>query len=695
MHPCCRFYDDYNTYKNRCKIDDTFGYSALFETDDVIEPLDVMVAEGPVNDEFLGISTDNDDIEKETEELDSVKKYQYIYNKSLFMSEKYPEITVAPGEGQIPIDTLKDHDWDIKCFPHLHNFDGSNGLFQEREVKLTEQYYFIQRICNKEKRFSKCSPYVYAAVANLEKKRIQSNLSLCGTRGKAVSSDSTANKYEINDAFRSLENVNNTPKFWQKKKYELLAKIDNLGPFHIFFTLSCADLRWNANFAAILLDIGYHIKYKVLDDDIIIEAKTENGEWQSLDDILKSEVGKTHHELIRGNVIIATRYFQHRVKSFLNKIVLNNKNPLSVKHYSYRVEFQERGAGHIHGTLWLDMNKLENLVISENGCLKLKDEKCAKESPFKGIKVAFNKLKLREHLDKQDQRCLTSLIDSFSSVSLHPGSVGKDVAIIASSVNKHHHTKTCHKYNGTCRFEYSKPPSPYTIVAQPSPDKIDTKLMAKYKKIIDSVRNITNDTATINEIMAEYDKEKESIDEYKKNKAKRIKAVCKLAGVEYKEYLKALSTTKSGNKIILSRDIDETYINPYNVEWLRSWDGNMDIQFVLDYFAVVTYVTEYYLKPDSGTMEVLNAAVKQCDSSNLKERMKAAANKFLSHRQIGEAEAIYRLIPSMTLAYSSITCQWVATGKKASMKRIFSVPFTNARNSCLLVVFNLNSIRII
>ena len=156
--------------------------------------------------------------------------------------------------------------------------------------------------------------------------------------------------------------------------------------------------------------------------------------------------------------------------------------------------------------------------------------------------------------------------------------------------------------------------------------------MAEYRNIINLVQNVTDDKSQMDTIIRMYDKESETIDEYNENKIKRIKAVCNLAGVDYTKYLKALSTTKYGYKIILSRDIDETYINPYNVEWLRAWDGNMDIQFVLDYFAVVTYVTEYYLKPDGGTMAILNDALKQCESSNIKEQMKAVANKFLSHR---------------------------------------------------------------
>ena len=90
----------------------------------------------------------------------------------------------------------------------------------------------------------------------------------------------------------------------------------------------------------------------------------------------------------------------------------------------------------------------------------------------------------------------------------------------------------------------------------------------------------------------------------------------------------------------------------------------MDIQIVLDYFAVITYVTDYYAKDDNGTMEIIKATLAQTDSKDLKERMRIITNTFLTHRQMGEAEAVYRLLPSMLLKKSNVACQWVSLGTK-------------------------------
>ena len=145
----------------------------------------------------------------------------------------------------------------------------------------------------------------------------------------------------------------------------MIARLDNLGPFQLFFTLSCADMRWSENFAAILLERGYEISYEnsTTDEDgymkTDIRARQPGQNWKPLKQFIEEDIEESLHELVRGT---ATRYFEHRVKQFLNKIMMGKNNHMYVKYYTYKVEFQDRGAGHVHGTLWLGLNKIENLM---------------------------------------------------------------------------------------------------------------------------------------------------------------------------------------------------------------------------------------------------------------------------------------------------------------------------------------------
>ena len=60
----------------------------------------------------------------------------------------------------------------------------------------------------------------------------------------------------------------------------------------------------------------------------------------------------------------ATLTFNHRVKMFIKNIVMSKGSPMPIQYYSYKVEFALRGAGHIHGVLWMDW---EQLMKSEDG----------------------------------------------------------------------------------------------------------------------------------------------------------------------------------------------------------------------------------------------------------------------------------------------------------------------------------------
>ena len=463
----------------------------------------------------------------------------------------------------IPKDILSENEWDIKAFPHLHNADGSNGKDQERKVRLTDQNYFIQRICNKEKRFARSPAYMYAAVAFLEKKQLQRNINLANTRGKEVMDENGRKSYILEDGYRVLDNIKNTPRYWKQAKYEMIAKLDNLGPFHLFFTLSCADMRWEENFGAILQDTGWDVRYTLTQDDEgnwdnVVEAKKNSeDDYKPIKLFIEEDIEETVHDLVRDNVLTATRYFQHRVKQFIKTIIMGKNNDMNVKYYTYKVEFQDRGAGHIHGTLWLSMDKIEQITV-DNG-----------EKPFANLKRAFKKFRNNDNLNNDEINCVQTFIDRYTTVSIHELSVGKEVAKIAKEVNKHHHTKTCRKHGSTCRFNYPKYPSPNTIVVQPcqvkDPKEKDA-LLAKYQTILRKVKIILEDENEIKKIMEKYDKQIESKTELRKNIEKRIREVVDVAGVEYDEYIEALSTSRAGYTVVQQRDLDEIYINSYNSE---------------------------------------------------------------------------------------------------------------------------------
>ena len=121
-NPYYKFFDDFNTFQNRCRITDPTGYSVIFQ-DDVNEDLPLIDGkqlnelvdelEKEKNEEDDEDTGEKDEIELRTK--DPIKKFQFIYSESLCMTSKYPEISrssdrtrieVAPGEGQVPRDIM-------------------------------------------------------------------------------------------------------------------------------------------------------------------------------------------------------------------------------------------------------------------------------------------------------------------------------------------------------------------------------------------------------------------------------------------------------------------------------------------------------------------------------------------------------------------------------------------------------------
>ena len=89
-----------------------------------------------------------------------------------------------------------------------------------------------------------------------------------------------------------------------------------------------------------------------------------------------------------------------------------------------------------------------------------------------------------------------------------------------------------------------------------------------------------------------------------------------------KNYEDLLSISFRGFSMVHKRDIDEIFINNYNKEWILNWNSIMDIQITLDFYAIITYISDYYMKDDSGTMEFLKAAIKETENESFKERLK-------------------------------------------------------------------------
>ena len=175
--------------------------------------------------------------------------------------------------------------------------------------------------------------------------------------------------------------------------------------------------------------------------EISLHKKDERIIDKTLDQFLSEDVNESLHEMIRTNVLSATRNFHHRVNSFKKDVMMRRNNDMKIKFISYSVEFQGRGAAHIHGTLWLDMKNIERLPI------------------FNGehfLSTAFQKLREDVVLSSEEKEAISKFTDLFITCSTNPHIFKKRTIDIAKAVNHHHCTRSCKKYEDKCRFDFPK-----------------------------------------------------------------------------------------------------------------------------------------------------------------------------------------------------------------------------------------------
>ena len=219
--------------------------------------------------------------------------------------------------------------------------------------------------------------------------------------------------------------------------------MEQLGPFHLFFTLSCAEMRWPTVLADVFKTIGngrikiYYPKgdYDGTPEEITVTHVNEHGDQEQFNGVWEmnlSDYKKWYFEqkkismtdFLKDHFILITRIFDKRVKDFVAEVMKKK----DIVNYSYRVEFQMRGLPHIHGVAWLDPEKEEvKECLDENGLFKedndgekfiinLVDDwiKCSLEFGHANQESDIKELNAKIQKCKKDLITLTEGIDKIS-----------------------------------------------------------------------------------------------------------------------------------------------------------------------------------------------------------------------------------------------------------------------------------------
>ena len=167
----------------------------------------------------------------------------------------------------------------------------------------------------------------------------------------------------------------------------------------------------------------------------------------------------------------------------------------------------------------------------------------------------------------------------------------RDIVLL---LRKHKHSSYCRRNRG-CRFHFPHPPSNESIISEQSDDTSDCiQVLTKVCKVLTDNPN----DLTMNELLAKAD-------------------------VTLDQYVSALQVSTKGSVVILKCKSSECNINNYNASVMLAWQANMDIQYVLNAYA---------LKTEKSMGELLKHIAAEARTEELKIQMRKVSSAFLTHR---------------------------------------------------------------
>ncbi len=298
-----------------------------------------------------------------------------------------------------------------KAFPWLLPY-GVNGYTAERPVPLKMAMYFKTRAMHKSGTFRKHVPWLLQAATEKDFHAMCSSINVhmkmqkqSGNPNDLVTAGDVVNMQENpqlqQNSYMFMDHMPGTPPFFKTKLLNLLAQIKCFGPPQIFATF------------------------------------TANDNWPELAALLKNEPydyvekNKSYTNDIKSDPFMAGLHFERRIKAFLTHIIYGEEQPFGpvVDHF-IRVEFQDRGAPHVHCFFWLDKQHVPDMTTAEGriGMVKLIDKIIKTDLP-----------------DKDNDPELYALVKKYQT---------------------HKHTPYCLR-RGRCRFDFPQPPCREThLIAQ-------------------------------------------------------------------------------------------------------------------------------------------------------------------------------------------------------------------------------------
>ena len=497
--------------------------------------------------------------------------------------------SVAPAQGNTPINLFRDYKLNTEAtsFPGLFPL-GKNTFPQPRETKLTLSKYFNSRLLSADLRFAQNAQYIFFAQHAKELDQLLSGISIAMRKGatktkegRRITADMLQDRDQLAEivksdtGYRHFESLRGSPAYWKRTMNDLFAMIRQLGLPTFFVTFSSGELSTR---------------------------------WPEVVKLIERQKGNDCHkpnydqrcEILRSNPVFAVKHFDYRVKEFFKQVIRSPEQPLgNVTDSFIRLEFQQRGAPHIHCLLWV-----ENAPV----------------------------------FDQDDDETVTAFVDRYISCKLPDESADPELHEMVTNVQMHNknHSPSCKKGKKTCRFNFPKCVAKETFISRP-----DGRSVTEDQETDEGTKTISREKAK--QCLADLAQSLTAPPE----RDISIDDIISQAGFQhYEEFQDALTLIGTKPEIVMQREVKDTWVNPYNPDLLRAWNANLDVQYILDPYSCVMYILSYISKSEHELGEILKTALEEIKEQNcpsdLRTQMKKLGTVYFENREVSVQESIVR-----------------------------------------------------
>ena len=359
-----------------------------------------------VNDDGFEIVSDDEELyADESEPTDGsapVETYMDLETEANELKQRV--FAVAPGEGNHPLNILRDPDGEELCFAKCFGgylrsgYDGKPYFMIARHELRSADRRFARNASNIFYKMRKMHCQTVCSAANMTVRKANA-----GTVTAKQLLDPFDKEYIcLHDlGYLNLDTLRTSPDYKAKMKRDIFAMIKQCGKPCWFLTLSSADSKWTE-----LTQMLYEVA-----TGKTISAK----EAEDLSSVEKAE-------LIANDPVTCARYFSRRVGLFLEGVVMKTEILGVITDFAGTDEFQAKGSPHVHLILW-----------------------CPEAPVF----------------EQTDDQNVIDFVTKYLTTDI------SKVAPDLGNVQRHRHTARCGGHKGRCSFGFPHCPMDETMILRP------------------------------------------------------------------------------------------------------------------------------------------------------------------------------------------------------------------------------------